>query len=137
MYFKGDPLYPFGYGLSYSDYTYSNLRFNEKDLKKDGEIIVKADIKNNSGVDGEEVVQLYVKHLGSEVERPSKELKAFKRVEIKAGQTMTVEIPLNASSLAYWDVSQQKFIVEEDKIEIQVGASSSDVRVKKIINVVH
>ena len=71
------------------------------------------------------------------MDRPLKELKAFKRVEIKAGKTMTVEIPLKASSLAYWDVSQQKFIVEEDKIEIQVGASSSDIRAKKMIDVVH
>jgi beta-glucosidase len=137
MYFKGEPLYPFGYGLSYSDFTYSNLRFSEKDLKKDGQIMVKVDIKNNSAMDGEEVVQLYAKHLNSKVDRPLKELKAFRRVEIKAGHTMTVEIPLQAASLAYWDTGQQKFIVEDDKVEIQAGASSTDIRIKKMINVVN
>lgn len=137
MYFKGEPLYPFGYGLSYSDFTYSNLRLSEKEMKKDGGIIVKVDIKNTGTMDGEEVVQLYVKHLNSKVERPLKELKAFKRVEIKAGKILTVEIPLKAETLAYWNVEQQRFIVEEDKVEIQVGASSADVRARKIINVVN
>lgn len=137
MYFKGEPLYPFGYGLSYSNFTYSNLRFSERELKKDGEITVKVDIKNNGPMDGEEVAQLYVKHINSKVDRPSKELKSFKRIEIKAGQTMTVEMPLKASALAYWDTKQQKFVTEEDKIELQIGASSSDVRVKKTVNMVN
>lgn len=137
MYFKGEPLYPFGYGLSYSNFTYSNLRVNEKEIKSSGEVMVKVDIKNTGTMDGEEVVQLYVKHLNSKVERSLKALKAFKRIFIKAGETVTVDLPLKAEALAYWDTKQQKFITEEDKIELQIGASSSDVRVRKTISVVN
>ncbi len=136
MYFKGKPLYPFGYGLSYTNFKYSHLSVSADQLKKDGSIIVGVDVTNAGDLAGEEVVQLYIKHLGSEVPRPLKELRGFERVSIQPGQTRLVEIPLNAESLAYWDADKHSFVVEEGRIQLLVGSSSEDIRLKKNIEVV-
>src|SRR6266567_577419 len=85
MFFKGEPLYPFGYGLSYTSFSYSNLRTNAKSLPASGSILVKVDLKNTGSPAGEEVVQLYVKHLASSVQRPIQELKAFRRLALRWG----------------------------------------------------
>ena len=102
MYFKNQPLYPFGYGLSYTTFSYSNLRASASSLARDGQITVSVNVRNTGKRDGQEVVQLYVTHAGSQVERPIKELKGFERVALKAGETKTVHIPLSAKDLAYW-----------------------------------
>lgn len=103
MYFKGEPLYPFGYGLSYTTFKYSNLTVSSEQLGKNSEILVRVDVTNMGERAGDEVVQLYVKHLESKVERPLKELRGFKRISIQPKETKTVEIPLKAETLAYWD----------------------------------
>jgi len=135
MYFKAEPLYHFGYGLSYSSFEYANLRTSTPGLKADGSINVTVDVRNTSKRDGEEVVQLYVKHLNSAVDRPGQELKGFARVAIKAGETRPVTIPMAAERLAFWDVKAHKFVVEADKVELQVGASSADIRARQVISV--
>jgi beta-glucosidase len=135
MYFKGELLYPFGYGLSYTTFNYSNLKTSSETLSKDGTVTVSVDVQNSGKVAGEEVVQLYVKHLQSKVERPLKELRGFRRVAIQPGQTRTVELALPAKSLAYWDISQQAFVVEPDTVEISVGGSSSDEKLKTRVSV--
>jgi beta-glucosidase len=101
MYFKGQPLYPFGYGLSYTTFAYSNLRASSSSVAGDGQVTVSVKVRNTGKRDGQEVVQLYVKHMGSKVERPIKEFKGFERVALKAGETKTVRIPLEAKDLAY------------------------------------
>ena len=103
MYFKGEPLFPFGYGLSYTTFKYSNLRTSSPTLAKDGAVTVSVDVTNTGSRAGDAVVQMYVKHLGSKVERPREELEGFKRVNIQPGETKNVEIPLKASTLAWWD----------------------------------
>jgi beta-glucosidase len=135
MYFKGEPLYPFGYGLSYTTFNYSNLKTSTKTLSKDGAVTVSIDIQNSGKVAGEEVVQLYVKHLQSKVERPVKELRGFRRIALQPGETKTVELPLPAKSLAYWDTSRQAFVVEPDTVEISVGGSSADEKLKTRVTV--
>ena len=137
MYFKDEPLYPFGYGLSYTTFRYSNLKVSSHKLKSDGKITVRVTIQNTGSRTGDEVVQLYVKHLNSKAGRPLKELKGFKRVTLTPNETKTVEIPLKAETLAYWDVNRHNFVVEEDKIQIMVGASSSDTKLQDTIYVVH
>jgi len=137
MYFKGEPLYPFGYGLSYTTFRYSNLEVSSQRLTSDGEIIVRVTIQNSGNRTGDEVVQLYVKHLNSAVERPLKEIKGFKRVTLKSNEIKIIEIPLKAENLAYWNVKKHCFIVEEDKVLIMVGTSSSDIRLQDTIDVVH
>jgi beta-glucosidase len=122
MYLGGKPLYAFGYGLSYTKFAYSNLRVSSPRLAKDGVVTVSVDVKNAGARDGDEVVQMYVAHVGSAVARAQEELKGFKRVMVKAGETRTVTIPLKASALAYWDGNGMA--VEGDSVEIRVGGSS-------------
>jgi beta-glucosidase len=131
MYSKEKPLYPFGYGLSYTYFTYSNLRFSQAELERDGEVSVSVDVKNTGRMDGDEVVQLYVKHPNSKVERPIRQLKGFRRIHIPQGARSTVQIPLKAEDLAYWDEAQHRFVVEPGSIRIQIGASSADIRLEK------
>jgi beta-glucosidase len=135
MYFKGEPLYPFGFGLSYTTFKYSNLRFSSPMLPAGGKVMVSVDVTNTGKRSGDEVVQLYVQHLTSKVERPNKELEGFQRVALKPNQTRTVQIPLQAESLAWWDAKQGRFEVEQEAIRVVVGGSSADARLQKTINV--
>ncbi len=132
LYFQGEPLYPFGYGLSFTKFRYANLHASGN-LKSGGDIALSVDVTNTGGRDGDEVVQFYVRYLDSKVQRPLRELKAFYRVAVPKGGTRTVSVPLKAESLAYWDDSKKKFVVEPGKIEIMAGASSTDVRAKTTV----
>jgi beta-glucosidase len=131
MYFEGPPLYPFGYGLSYTTFAYRDLKINASSDAID----VSVNVKNTGKRAGDEVVQLYVKHLNSSVERPLKELKAFARVYLKSHQEKTVKLSVPVSRLAYWDPDTDRWVVEKDQIEITVGGSSTDARVSKTIQV--
>ncbi|PYS73562.1 MAG: beta-glucosidase, partial [Acidobacteria bacterium] len=135
MYFKGEPLYPFGFGLSYSTFQYTNIALSNSSLSAKGTATVTFDLKNTGKRDGDEVVQLYVKYLDSKVARPLKELKAFERVSVKAGQTKRVRLQLAAERLAYWNSARHRFVVEPGKIEIMIGASSADTKLTKVIEV--
>ncbi len=134
-FFKGTPLYPFGHGLSYTTFVYKDLRTSADTLPADGKITVRVDVTNSGKQTGDEVVQLYVQHLGSTVERPIRELKGYKRVALKPGETRMVELPLAAASLAYWDSGGHHWVVEPEAVRIQVGASSTDIRLEKSITV--
>jgi beta-glucosidase len=135
MYFKGKPLYPFGYGLSYTTFDYSDLQTSAPTLAKDGSLIVSVNVKNTGNRAGEEVVQLYVKHRKSALEHPVQELRGFKRVAFQPGEQKTVEIPLTAKSLAYWDEAKHAFTAEGGEIEVRVGGSSADERLKTTVTV--
>jgi beta-glucosidase len=135
MYFKGEPLYPFGYGLSYTTFRYSKLKAGSSTLAKDSAVTVSADVKNTGKMAGDAVAQLYVSHLGSKVERPMKELKGFQRVSLKPGETKTVQIPLKASALAYWDEKTGLFQVESEPVKVMIGESSEDVKLDTTIQV--
>ena len=133
LYFKGDPLYPFGYGLSYTTFKYSNLKTNVASVRAGGEMVVSVDVTNTGKRKGDEVVQLYVKHVNSKVDRPAKELKGFQRVTLKPSETRTVQIPVKAADLAYWNVEGHRWTVEPDQVRLMVGGSSADVRLDKTI----
>ena len=135
MYFKGEPLYPFGYGLSYTTFRYSNLKTSSARLASDGTLQVNVDVTNTGSYAGDEVVQLYVKHPRSKVERPSEELKGFRRVTLEPNQTKTVEIPLKASTLAYWDEKLSAFKVEAEQVDLLIGGSSSDIKLRTTVRV--
>ncbi len=135
MYFKGQPLYPFGFGLSYTTFEYSNLRTSAETVNASGEVMVSVDVRNTGTRAGGEVVQMYVKHLDSAVERPIKELRGFARVPLQPGQTRTIQLPLKGTDLTYWDAGKHSFVVEPGRLDIMLGASSADVRLRKTIEV--
>ncbi len=135
MYFRQNPLYAFGAGLSYTTFAYSNLRTSSEKLGLDGEITVSVDVRNTGSRAGDEVVQMYVAHVNSKVERPIQELKGFKRVNLQPGETKTVPLTLKASALAYWDSAMGAFAVEPEQVNVRVGSSSADIKVERTVSV--
>jgi beta-glucosidase len=135
MYFKGEPLYPFGFGLSYTSFEVSNLRLSSKNLAKDGAVTVSVDVTNTGSRSGDDVVQMYVKHLGSKVERPSEELKGFERVTLKPNETKTVQMTLKGSTLAWWDEKLPGFSVEAEPVRVMIGNSASEILLSATVNV--
>ncbi len=135
MYFRQKPLYPFGYGLSYTTFAYSNLRTSAEQLKHDGEITMSVDVRNIGSRAGDEVVEMYVAHVNSKVERPIEELKGFKRIALEPGETKTVSLPLKASVLAYWNSAQGAFEVETDQVNVRVGSSSANIKLEQVVSV--
>jgi len=127
MYFKSKSLYPFGYGLSYTTFKIDRLEVPAIAHHNDT-VTIKVKVTNTGQRAGDEVVQLYVKHLRSKVERPQEELKGFKRVTLNPGEEQTVLLKMAVADLAYWDVRQKRFKVENDPVKIMVGASSADIR---------
>ena len=129
MYFRDTPLYPFGYGLSYTTFAYRDLKVSQNRESMD----VSVALKNTGGRAGDEVVQLYVKHLDSKVARPLKELKGFTRIHLAPQEEKIVKISVPLSRLAYWNADTDRWVVEKDQIEITVGGSSTDARLRKTI----
>jgi beta-glucosidase len=135
MYFKGEPLFPFGHGLCYTSFRYSRLRASPSVFKRNGETAITLEIKNTGTRPGEEVVQLYVTHLKSKVERPIKELRGFQRVALRPGVTKSVRIPLKAESLGFWDEGSHQWVVEQEPVRVMLGSSSSDIRLTRTIEI--
>ena len=135
MYLKGEPLFPFGYGLSYTAFRYANLNTSAATLQRGGETTVSVDVENIGEKPGDEVVQMYVKHEGSKVTRPVKELRGFERVSLQPHETKTVRLKLNADSLGYWDERAEQFAVEQEPIRISVGSSSADTRLESVVTI--
>ncbi|MCF6409637.1 glycoside hydrolase family 3 protein [Pseudalkalibacillus salsuginis] len=135
LYFEGDPLYSFGHGLTYTDFEYSNLRVSSHSIKDDEMVKVSVDVTNTGDVASDEVVQLYTSIKKSRVKRPIKELKNFDRVYIEPGETKRVSFELDASDLAFWDVTREKYTVESGNYSIMIGRSSSDIQLKKNVHV--
>jgi beta-glucosidase len=133
MYFKGKPLYPFGYGLSYTSFEYSNLKTSADQFGKDGELMVSVDVRNTGLRAGDEVVEMYVTHFGSAVDRPMEELRGFKRINLNPGAKMTVDFSLKAADLAYWNLEKDTWEVEPDQIEVKIGTSSTDIKLIKTV----
>jgi beta-glucosidase len=125
------PLFPFGYGLSYTTFEYSNLRLSTKSLTPNELLKVRVDVTNTGKVLGKEVVQLYVRDIQSTVARPEKELKAFIKVELSPKQTKTVTFTLDREALWYFDVTRNTWATEPGDFEILVGASSRDIRLSE------
>ncbi len=135
MYFKDKPLYPFGYGLSYTTFEYSDIKASSPTLAKDGTINISVDVKNAGSRAGDEVVQMYVQYLDSKVERPLKELRGFRRISLQPGETKKVQMLLTAKSLAYWNTEKHAFVVEKEPVKVMIGSSSADIRISEIIEV--
>ncbi len=124
---KIEPLYCFGYGLSYTTFKYSGLSTTKKTYKTTDKITVTLKVANAGKYAGKETVQLYVSKPGSAIERADKELKAFKKVTIAAGETASVTLNIPVKDLAYYDVKSSKWVVEPGKYQLLAGTSSRDI----------
>ena len=135
---KIEPQFPFGYGLSYTTFKYSNLKIFSRVVKNsstNGTILTaQFEIKNTGTRDGAEIAQLYVHEKNPSLSRPEKELKGFKKVFLKAGETKTVSIPLNQTAFAFYDPAQNGWVAEKDGFEILIGSSSRDLRLRDYFN---
>lgn len=125
----GRPLYPFGYGLSYTSFAYSNLKVTPPSTDRTGQITVTLEVTNTGKVKGDEVVQLYTHQSPTSVVRPMKELKDFVRVSLEPGEKKKVTFTLNPEQLAFWN-EQMKKVVEKGRVEVMIGSSSDDIRLR-------
>ena len=130
----GQPLFPFGYGLSYTEFQYTDLTFNKKEIAEDENVTARFKIKNIGKVDGDEVVQLYIKDIYASVAQPVIELKGFKRIHLFAGETKEVEFIITPDLLSIVNKNLQK-VVEPGDFRIMIGASSKDIRLRDTIKV--
>jgi beta-glucosidase len=126
------PLFPFGFGLSYTKFSFQNVRLAKKKIKRDGATKVLVDVTNTGKRAGTETVQLYIRDLVSSVTRPIKELKGFKKIALQPGETKTVALDITPESLAFYDI-HMKYVVEPGEFEIMVGNSSRDCDLQKVI----
>jgi beta-glucosidase len=131
LYGEQKPLYPFGFGLSYTSFSYSNLAI----AQRGGSITVQLTVTNTGHRDGDEVVQLYVSHERSAVSRPLEELRAFRRISLYAGEKRALSFEIPVARLAYWDDTSHHFLVEQDGVEVRAGASSTDIRLRQALSV--
>lgn len=127
---KIQPSFPFGYGLSYTTFKYSGLKLSAKRIPAGGSLIATFTLRNTGKVAGAEVAQLYVQDVKCSVERPVKELKGFKKVFLKPGESATVQLPLTEHDLAFWDVTTHDWKAEPGKFNVLVGPSSADTQLK-------
>jgi beta-glucosidase len=121
------PLFPFGFGLSYTTFAYENLRLSSTEIGPNETLTVQIDVTNTGQRPGQEIVQLYVRDVASRLTRPEKELKAFAKTALAPGETKTVALTLDRTSLAYWDDKEHAWVAEAGEFEVLVGSSSVDI----------
>jgi len=122
---KSVPLYPFGYGLSYTTFAFSNLKVNQPEIKIGNTAEVTVDVKNTGSRTGDEVVQLYIHQQAGGASHPIRELKGFERVALAAGETKTVRFKLGPDELRYWNASAKDWMQEAENFDVWVGNDSS------------
>lgn len=124
------PRYPFGFGLSYTTFAYSELALSARRLTRGQSLTVRLNVKNTGSRAGAEVVQVYVRDVACRVPRPAKELKGFARVMLEPGQTRAVEVELDERALSFYDLDQKRFVADPGDFEVLVGASAADIRLR-------
>ncbi|MGH9839301.1 MAG: fibronectin type III-like domain-contianing protein, partial [Blastocatellia bacterium] len=117
------PLYPFGYGLSYTQFRLMNLQLSAERIRPDGRLTVSVEVENTGRRAGDEVVQLYLRDVAASVTRPVKELKGFQRITLRTGEKRQVEFSLTPEHLGFWNL-ENRFVVEPGDFKVTVGASS-------------
>ncbi|HEY4392272.1 MAG TPA: glycoside hydrolase family 3 C-terminal domain-containing protein [Paenibacillus sp.] len=135
QYFDGEVLYPFGHGLSYTQFVYDDLSLSSSTVDADGFVSLSVKVSNIGEMAGDEVVQLYVRANSSRVIRPLKTLKGFQRIHLEAGASQIVSFELKASELAIWDVTRERYCVESGEYTIWVGPSSEIVKLSTVLKV--
>ena len=126
-----EPLFPFGYGLSYTTFKYSELKVSKEKFNENDSLIVSFTIRNTGNVEGKEIAQLYIHDVKAAVPRPVKELKGFKKIDLKPGESKTIQITLNKKDFSYWNPSTKGWFAEKGKFILNVGSSSKDIKLQK------
>ena len=134
-YFKGKPLFAFGHGLSYTQFKYGAVELDRTNVTANDAVHVKLDVANTGARDGDEVVQVYFRHVKSAVPQPLEVLCGFQRVPVLAKQTARVDIAVPVKELRYWDTTKKDYVVEPGDYELLVGAASDDIRSKAVLRV--
>ena len=129
-YFTGSPLYAFGHGLSYTKFTFRGAKLDTKRIAPDGTVKVSFTVKNSGNRAGDEVAQVYFRHVDSPIPQPKLALCGFARVNLKRGESKRVTVEVPAERLRYWDTEKKQYAVEPGKYEFLVGAASDDIRLK-------
>lgn len=125
-----EPNFPFGYGLSYTTFAYSNLKVSPSKIQTNEPVTVTFELKNTGDRTGDEIVQLYLRDVAARVEREDRALKAFKRVHLEAGESKHVELQLTPDALKFYDASEKKWVTESGEFAVLIGSSSRDIRLK-------
>jgi beta-glucosidase len=129
-----EPLFPFGHGLSYTDFAYSNLKLSSSDITENDQLQVTLTVINSGKVKGKEVIQLYVADKESTVQRPVQELKAFDKIELEPGESKEVSLTLNNRDFSYYSKVYDRWLAESGEFDILIGSSSRDIRLKGSLN---
>jgi beta-glucosidase len=135
QYYEGDPLFPFGHGLTYTTFDYENLQIDPETATLGGSIRVRLTVTNTGRRASDEVVQLYTHARRSRVKRPRLELKGFRRIRLAPQESLPVEFTLAVQDFAFWDVTRERWAVERGEYDIRVGASSADIRLAGIVRI--
>ena len=125
-----EPLFPFGYGLSYTDFTYENVKLGKEKLMKDELLDVSIDLTNSGTVSGSEVVQLYISDPISSVDRPLKELKGFKKLKLEPSEKQNIKFQIKPEDLAFFDENSSEWKIEKGKFKVMIGSSSGDIHLE-------
>jgi len=133
---KVEPLFPFGFGLSYGEFEYSDLRLDKSEMLDTDSLIVRVDVANVGRVESKEVVQLYVEDEEARVLRPPRELKGFRKINLKPGEKKTVEFELSRRAFAFWSEEHGDWVVETGDFIISIGASSRDIALSSRVKVI-
>ena len=134
-YFEGTPVYAFGYGLSYSSFTYSKAELNSSELSEKDTIVMRVSIENTGNYNGDEVVQVYIKQLSDFSNQPIKSLVAFQRVNFIKGESKDIKIAIPASRLRHYDLNINDYSVAKGKYELLIGSASDDIRLKLSVSI--
>jgi beta-glucosidase len=135
-FFTGKPLFPFGHGLSYTQFRYEQVRLARTEFGTDDTVRMSLDLANAGARDGDEVVQVYARLLGAnDPLLPRQTLCAFQRVTVPKGQRVTVELAVPTNTLRHWDPPSQSYVIEPGTYELQIGASSEDIRTTALVRI--
>ena len=135
MYFDQPVLYPFGHGLSYTQFEYSNLELSSDKIRKDGDVEIRCTIQNTGQMKGDEVAQLYVHDVNASIKAPINQLKRFQRISLAPGENKVLTFKIPASEFSFYDIKTNDFKIAPGRWELQVGSSSKDIRLKKNLTV--
>jgi beta-glucosidase len=135
MYFEKPVLYPFGFGLSYTQFEYSDMKLGADKINKDGEVELQFTLKNIGKMKGDEVAQIYVHSIDASFKVPINQLKRFKRITLAPGEKQTVLLKIPASEFSFYNTSSNDLKINPGKWEIQIGSSSKDIRLKKTLSI--